>query len=80
MGRKKNNGSVANAPLMVYILKWIPFIYAGRTYDLSHLHPFDMKVIQEAKGNKLAIYTKCLCSNRQREASEEANTFCNPGV
>ena len=31
-------------------MKWNPFQHNGDTYDLSHLHPFDLELIQPAKG------------------------------
>jgi hypothetical protein len=33
---------------------WKPFIFGGRTYDLSHLHPRTCRYEQPAKGNKPA--------------------------
>lgn len=31
-------------------MKWQPFHHSGVTYDLSHLHPFDLEVVQPASG------------------------------
>lgn len=32
-------------------MKWKPFQQDGNIYDLSHLHPFELELIQLAKGN-----------------------------
>jgi hypothetical protein len=32
-------------------MKWKPFQQDGNIYDLSHLHPFELELIQPAKGN-----------------------------
>lgn len=31
---------------------WRPFIYQSKTYDLSHLHPFEIEIVQEAVNGK----------------------------
>jgi len=33
-------------------MKWIPFIYDRKAYDLNHLHPCELIITQEAKNNK----------------------------
>lgn len=33
-------------------MKWKPFQHNGNTYDLSHLHPFELELIQPAKSNE----------------------------
>jgi hypothetical protein len=32
-------------------VRWTPFDYAGRQYDLSHLHPQSVEFVQPAKGS-----------------------------
>ena len=36
------------------MISWRPFIYQGVTYDLSHLHPQLIEVVQAAAGDKSA--------------------------
>lgn len=36
------------------MISWRPFIYQGVTYDLSHLHPQLIEVVQAAAGDKPA--------------------------
>lgn len=39
-------------------MKWQPFKYDGKTYDLTHLHPCTFKFERPAEGNKAAeVYT-----------------------
>lgn len=33
-------------------MRWNPFTHSGQEYDLSHLHPFSMEVLQPAQGDK----------------------------
>ncbi len=33
-------------------MKWFPFEYNNETYDLSHLHPFTLEIINDAKDGK----------------------------
>ncbi len=33
-------------------MQWVSFQYKGEVFDLSHLHPFEFTLIQEAKNNK----------------------------
>ncbi|MCU7836736.1 MAG: hypothetical protein KZQ83_15985 [gamma proteobacterium symbiont of Taylorina sp.] len=37
------------------MIEWEPFTYEGKTYDLSHLYPFKMTVIQAAVKNKAEL-------------------------
>jgi hypothetical protein len=34
------------------MIKWQPFLYNKNTYDLSHLHPFQMTITQDASNKK----------------------------
>ncbi len=36
------------------MIKWRPFFYKDKTYDLSHLHPFEMTLLQSASNDKPA--------------------------
>ena len=73
-------------------MKWNPFGFSGQTYDLSHLHPFEMEVVVPVKDGKpeqafpFLVEFSLHCFTRTIEAGDsaaleysdnrETRTFC----
>ena len=73
-------------------MRWKSFKHAGREYDLSHLHPFSMDVVQPAQNEKpelrysVDVLFSLHCFTRSSEAGDgaelaysdnrETRTFC----
>lgn len=73
-------------------MKWRPFTFAGQSYDLSHLHPFELDVVVPVKDGKpeqmfpFLVEFSLHCFTRTIEAGDnpaleysdnrETRTFC----
>ena len=67
------------------MIKWSPFQYRGTTYDLSHLHPFQMTVSQPATQNKPERHYKiqvffslhCFTKSKKGEINVDKDLICS---
>lgn len=59
---------------MIY---WEPFVFEGVTYDLSHLHPFEMTIIQASTKDKperqyqIQVFFSLHCFTKNKKGQEQ---------
>ncbi|MCU7939909.1 MAG: hypothetical protein KZQ64_08115 [gamma proteobacterium symbiont of Bathyaustriella thionipta] len=62
------------------MINWAPFVYKGQTYDLSHLHPFNMMVTQDATNTQpkreynVQVFFSLHCFTKSEKGQEQIDT------